>query len=407
MIIETSLILYVLLALVVGCIIGTITGLIPGLHINMVAILTVAISPFLVQYFPIIAIVSFIVAMSITHTFIDFIPSILLGSPDQDTGLSVLPGHSLLLEGKGHQAIMYTLYGSLIGIFIILIFTPIFMFLLPKVYVYLRPVIFYMLLFASFYVIIREKNKTLSLIIFLLAGFLGIAVFNLNLKESLLPMLTGLFGSSSLITSMMKKQKIPKQIPSLLKIRVKLKEIFNVAISTSIASPLCSFLPALGSGQAAVISSDLTEEKNKRQFLMLLGSINTIVMGLSIISLYSINVTRSGSAVAVSQLLTNFTTLNLIILISVIFLAGILSFFIGSRLSRFFSLRIHKINYSNISLFILLFLTTLVISFSGWVGLIIFITATCLGLFTIVSNSRRTLLMGCLMITALLLYFPI
>jgi putative membrane protein len=407
MIIETSLILFILLGLLVGCIIGTITGLTPGLHINMVALLTVLASPFLVQYFPLIAIVSFIVAMSITHTFIDFIPSVFLGAPDSDTGLAVLPGHSLLLEGKGHQAVMYSLYGGLIGIVIILLFTPIFIFFLPKVYPYLKPVIFYILLFASFYVIIREKNKTLSLIIFLLAGFLGLAVFNLDMKESLLPMLTGLFGSSSLITSIIKKQKIPKQTPSLLKVRVKLREIFGVAGATALASPLCSFLPALGSGQAAVISSDLTEEKNKRQFLMLLGSINTIVMGLSIISLYSLTVSRSGSAVAISQLLTSFTLSNLIILIGVILVSGLLSFFIGSKLSRILASRIHKINYANISLFILLFLTTVIISFSGILGLFVFIVSTFLGLFTILSNSRRTLLMGCLMLTSLVLYFPI
>jgi len=407
MIIETSLIFYIFLALIIGCITGTLTGLCPGLHINMVAILTVAISPFLLQYFPVIVIVSFIVSMSITHTFIDFIPSIFLGSPDEDTGLSVLPGHSLLLEGKGYNAVIYTLYGSLIGVFIILVFIPFFIFILPKIYSYLKPVIFYMLLFASLYLIIREKNKILSLIIFLIAGFLGIATFNLQLKESLLPLLTGLFGSSSLITSIMKKQKIPKQNLSSLKIKIKLKEIFNTIISTSIASPLCSFLPALGSGQAAVIASDLTEEKNKRQFLITLGSINTIVMGLSIISLYSLNLTRSGSAVAISKLLTNFTSLDLIIIILVILFSGLFSFFIGIKLAKFFALRIHKINYSNLSLFILLFLIILVISFSGLLGLVVFITATFLGLFTILSGSRRTLLMGCLMIPALLLYLPI
>jgi len=406
MIIETFLVLYILLALLIGCIIGTITGLCPGLHINMVAVLTVAISPFLLNYFPVIAIISFIVSMSITHTFIDFIPSIFLGSPDSDTTLSVLPGHSLLLEGKGHQAVMYTLYGSLIGIFIIIIFTPVFMYILPKIYPYIKQIMFYILLFASFYMIIREKNKTLSLIVFLLAGFLGLATFNLNIDNSLLPLLTGLFGGSSLITSIMKKQKIPKQkIPE--KTKINKKEIVKVSLVTAFASPLCSFLPALGSGQAAVIASDLTNETNKREFLMLLGSINTIVMGLSIVSLYAINVTRSGSAATISQLLSNLSLGYLLILVGVMLIAGILSFFIGSRLSRFFTLKINKINYSNLSIFILFFISVLVISFSGLLGFLVFVIATCLGLFTILSNSRRTLLMGCLMLSALLLYLPI
>ena len=93
--------------------------------------------------------------------------------------------------------------------------------------------------------------------------------------------------------------------------------------------------------------------------------------------------------------------------ILVILFSGLFSFFIGIKLAKFFALRIHKINYSNLSLFILLFLIILVISFSGLLGLVVFITATFLGLFTILSGSRRTLLMGCLMIPALLLYLPI
>jgi putative membrane protein len=262
-----------------------------------------------------------------------------------------------------------------------------------------------MLLLASLYLVLREKNKFLALIIFLLAGFIGLSTYNLNIKEALLPMLTGLFGSSSLITSIIKKKKIPKQKIS--KVKIRRRDFLNTILATSLASPLCSFLPALGSGQAAVISSDLIGERDKKQFLMLLGSINTIVMGLGIISLYSINVTRSGSAVAISQLLTNFTTLNLIIIIFTIILAGVFSFFIGLKLVRFFSLRVHKISYSKLSLFILFFLITVVIYFSGWMGLVVFLTSTFLGLFTILSNSRRTLLMGCLMLTSLVLYFPV
>jgi len=263
-----------------------------------------------------------------------------------------------------------------------------------------------MLLLTSSYLIIREKNKILSLIIFLSAGFIGLSTLNLSLNESLLPMLTGLFGSSSIITSIIKNKKIPKQSLSFKEIKITSKDIFNTAVTTSLASPLCSFLPALGSGQAAVISSDITEERDKKRFLMLLGSINTIIMGLSIISVYSLNITRSGSAVAISKLIESYTLFDLLTIIIVIILSGIFSFFIGCKLAKIFAIKINKINYKGVSLIILLFLFCLVFYFSGFVGIIIFITSTCLGLFTILSGARRTLLMGCLMITSLVLYFP-
>ena len=64
----------------------------------------------------------------------DFIPSIFLGAPDEDSLLSILPGHKLLLRGRGYFAIIFTLYGSLTALPIIILFTPIFLFLLPKFY---------------------------------------------------------------------------------------------------------------------------------------------------------------------------------------------------------------------------------------------------------------------------------
>ncbi len=76
-----------------------------------------------------------------------------------------------------------------------------FIFVLPKIYPYIKAVMFFILIFVSAYLVLREKESRLpALMIFLLSGFLGLATLNLPIKESLLPLLTGLFGSSSLIT---------------------------------------------------------------------------------------------------------------------------------------------------------------------------------------------------------------
>ena len=123
-----------IIALIFGVIAGTITGLTPGIHINLVsAFLISSYSIFLISISP-ISLAIFIVSMTITHTFLDFIPSIFLGAPDEDTSLSILPGHELLNKGKGYEAVILTLYGSCLGIIIILLLTPVFIFLLPYVY---------------------------------------------------------------------------------------------------------------------------------------------------------------------------------------------------------------------------------------------------------------------------------
>jgi len=308
------MLLYLFIALIVGVLVGSITGLAPGIHINLVAffLLSLVTAGYFTGISPIILVV-FIVALSISHTFVDFIPSIFLGAPDEDSVLSVLPGHEMLIKGKAYEAVILTLYGCIAGIFIIILLSPLFILFLPKIYESAGTIMPFILIVTSFFLFYFEKSSKLwAIIIFLLAGFLGIANMNLNLKEPLLPLLTGLFGASSLITSVSKKQKLPKQrIIKLRQVKIKKKSIAKSIFASLIASPLCSFLPGLGSGQAAVIGSEVTHDLDRKEFLILLGAINTMVIGLSFVTLYTIQKSRTGSAVAISKLLETFSIGNL------------------------------------------------------------------------------------------------
>ncbi|MDP1729276.1 MAG: tripartite tricarboxylate transporter permease, partial [archaeon] len=298
-------IIYLIIALFTGILAGTITGISPGIHINLVSVFVVSLIASTNLPIEPLTIVIFLVAMAMTHTFVDFIPSIFLGAPDEDNVLSILPGHEMLNKGQAYNAIVYTLYGSASALLIILIFSPLFYFLLPTIYPYVERIMPIILLVASGFLIYFEKSSRIwAILIFLLSGILGLATFNLPIKESLLPLFTGLFGISSLITSINKKQKIPKQRISKLK-NIKLKQLsfIKAIIASAIASPFCSFLPGMGSGQAAVIGSNIIGDLKRKEFLVLLGSINTIVMGLSFITLYSISKARTGVAVSIGKLI--------------------------------------------------------------------------------------------------------
>jgi len=395
----------IILFLFLGILAGTVTGLIPGIHVNLISVILLSTPLTIIS--PIPAIV-FITSMAITHTFLDFIPSVFLGAPDTDTELSVLPGHEFLMQGKAHQAIILTLYGSMLGVIIIFLFTPIFIFLLPLIYSYIKTAMFFILITASSYLIIKEKtSKPLALFIFILAGFLGISALNLNISQPLLPLLTGLFGASSLITSIIKTQKIPQQkISNLEKIKPTSSQISNSFIAAILSAPLCTFLPSLGSSQAAVIGTDLIQQKDKKQFLILLGSINTIVAGLAFITLYSISATRTGAAIAVNQAITSLTSSHLLIILATILLSSLISIFLAIKISKLFSKNISRFNYRHISLFVLLFLSAISIIFSGILGLLIFIISAATGLTAILAKVRRTHLMGALMIPTILIYFP-
>ncbi len=400
------LLLALFIALIVGIIAGCITGFLPGIHINLVAALLFGISALLLAYFPPLALAIFIVAMSITHSFVDFIPSIFLGAPDDDSVLAVLPGHEMLIKGKGYEAVILTLYGSMAAIFMILLLTPLFVFFLPKVYSFLKPIMLIILLLTSFFLFYFDKKTRIwAIIIFFLSGILGIASLNLGLKEPLLPLLSGLFGASSLITSIMKKQKMPKQkITKLKKIRVKKKSLLQVLVASLIASPLCSFLPGLGSGQAAVIGSEVTGDLKRKEFLVLLGSVSTLVMGLSFITLYSIQKARTGTAVFAGKIIPDLTRSDLYFILGAIFLSGIAAFFLTIFLAKLSVKLLSKVNYSKLSIVILLFVSAIVIYFSGFLGFLVFFVSTFLGLTCIFLNIRRTHLMGCLLLPTILYY---
>ena len=399
------MIIEIILALLLGIIIGTITGITPGIHINLVSAILLGLSASLLTFvFPIVLVV-FLVSMAMTHTFVDYVPSVFLGAPDEENFLSILPGHEMLIKGEAYSAIVYTLYGSLSGLLIILIFSPLFFFFLPIVYPYAEGIMPFILILTCIFLISFEKSSRLwAFLIFIISGLLGIATLNLPVKEPLLPLFTGLFGVSSLITAITKKQTIPPQkIMPLKEITLTRVSFFKSIFASIIASPLCSFLPGMGSGQAAVIGSEVTGDLDRKEFLVLLGAINTIVTGLSFITLYTINKARTGVAVAIGEII-KLSISNLVVITLVIFASGIISFFVTIFLARYFSKIISKVNYQILSGVVLLILFAVVFYFSGFLGLVAMLVSTCVGLTCIYAGVRRTHMMGSLLISTILYY---
>ena len=63
----------IILALILGCLAGCITGLIPGIHVNLISILLISVSGYLLGFTNPMSLAVFIIAMAITHTFLDSI----------------------------------------------------------------------------------------------------------------------------------------------------------------------------------------------------------------------------------------------------------------------------------------------------------------------------------------------
>jgi putative membrane protein len=396
------MLLQIILALLLGVSAGTLTGLVPGVHINLIGVFLISLSASLFSSIEPVYLVVFITSMAITHTFLDFIPSIFLGCPDTDTELSILPGHDLLKKGQGYQAVILTAYGSLIAVFTLILISFPSVLIISKIYSFVSKLIPYLLILASFFLISREKKKFSALSVFLLSGFLGWSVLNMEIKEPLLPLLTGLFGASMLITSIKNKTKIPEQEISIPRKNLS-KPITKAFLGSLIASPLCSFLPGLGSGQAAIIGDSISKT-DKKGFLILLGATNTLVMGFSFISLYVISKTRTGAAVAVQEIIKNISLEILLLILIIVIISGIISFFLTIFLAKFFLKKITKINYTFLSIITLIVLLIMVFFISNFSGLIVLTASTFTGIYCISLGVRRTNMMGCLLLPTIILY---
>lgn len=391
----------IFLFLIAGIIIGTFTGLIPGVHINLISAVVISIASSLLLKINAIYLVTFIVSMSITHTFVDFIPSVLLGCPDTDTELSILPGHELLKSGHGYQAIMLTLYGSIASILILILIAFPFGFLIKISYNHLIKFIPFLLIATMVFLVYKEKKKFNAILVIILSGILGYLVLNYpSLNQPFLPLLTGLFGASNLILSIKNKTQIPKQEISKPKAK-----LFKPLLGSLIASPICTILPGLGSGQASIIGHSIANKSDdKKGFLVLLGATNTLVMGFSFITLFLISKTRTGSALAIQELLGKINLETTILIISIILISGIISFYHTNYLAKIFVKKIQKINYTKISIAILIFLMILITTISGLTGLLVLIASTLTGIYCISLKVRRTNMMGCLLIPTIILY---
>jgi putative membrane protein len=397
--------LEIILAIILGCIFGIFTGLIPGIHVNLISLLILSLSVYLLKITSPLIISIFIISMAIVHSFLDTIPSIFLGAPEADTALSVLPGHKMLLEGRGYEAVMLTLIGSFFALILTIILAYPIGTIIAFIYPYLEKIMVIVLIIASGFLIIRErKSKMWALIIFLLSGVLGLAVLNYpNLENPLFPLLSGLFGTGTLIISLSEKGRIPLQKITFPKIKG--KELTKTMGASMVAGSLCSFLPGLGPAQAAIIGSEFYKKITNEGFLILIGGLNTINMVLSFIALFLLNKARNGAIVVVSKIMESITMSNLIIFFAVSLIAGGIAVFLTIKITKIFSKLLSKVNYRKLIVSIILLITIMVFILSSqYLGLLVLLVSTFLGILPAKLGIGRNHLMGCLLLPVIL-YF--
>jgi putative membrane protein len=405
-------------ACIIGVFCGVITGLIPGIHVNTAGAFVFSASPFLLYSYSPEVLAVFLLSMSISHALLEFIPSMFLGVPEEGTVLSVMPGHYLLLQGRGKEAIRLVSLGGFVAMIITILLLPLFMVVLPLLYGLLKPYIWMILSVTVVYMIYRLSRDLNSLIwssiIFVFSGIMGWVALNspLSASVSLLCLFSGLFGVSTLLYSLSEKSVMPEQNEQHhLEID---GDIIRGMFAGGIAGSILGFLPGMGPAQGSLLAQELSggsDTGSEREgFLVAMSGVNASDALFSLIAIYLIGNPRSGIAVYVNQILQGLDFNHLLIMIFSAIMSVSISMVLCIKLGDFLSHSMQKINYEKLSWVVIILMSFLVVLFALMEHanlifiLIIYITAISLGLLPHYLDINKSHLMGVLIVPAIVLY---
>ena len=437
----------ILVFCILGTLVGVCTGLLPGLHVNNIALILLSLSGTIVaacapllsygisEQFVLLLIAGFIISVSVSHTFHDVLPTTFIGAPEEDTALSVLPAHNLLLAGLGYKAIALSALGSYGAIVVCLLFIYPIRFIIGEpllLYSALQGVMAFVLIAITILMIATEKAKIedfgikgktpaiagmlFALFVFLLSGIFGLVVLDLPVESPvglsapvLFPALAGLFGTPTLLNSVMTKPHIPDQKIEPLSLSKEEKKSSILSIfSGSLAGIIVSIIPGITSSTGTILAMNAREGSGNEQTIVTLSSVNTASSFSVILVLFIILRPRSGAAIAVNELIPveEWTTLmiptNFLFLLIFLVLAGSLSYFLTIAIGKLFARKFSKIPYEPLVWATIGLVVFLVFLFTGFLGIVVLMAATCIGFLPICWGVRRSHCMGILLIPIIL-----
>ncbi len=452
-----GLLLSLVLSALAGFLLGFPAGLVPGLHMNNLAAAVAANGGAFVAVFAalggaagagagVLLIACFISATLTAHLFASSITSTYVGIPSEDV-VSVLPAHRLAMAGLGSIAVRSSADGALAGIVVSsLLLYPICLMIGPPLGIYeiLRKVMFFVivafsavLLLSEGFSVVRVRAKAHrpfkkvlgAVVIFSLAGVLGMVVFRTDYyachipdlpwlpgnfvprSSLLLPMFAGLFGIPGLLLSIGSRAVSDIDIGAAGPTGYKARP--RDFVLSSVGGIIVGWLPGMTSGSAATLcvpTADEVSEGNEiggaLRFIWLYSSITAAGAVFSVGALFVIARARSGSMDAIAFFLgddafagpVSADALPIASILLAMVLSALISHFALVRFqSRLVGLR-RLLCSRELAVASLLFVACLSIILTGTRGALLMATSTTLGLIPPLADVRRIQLMGCLLV---------
>lgn len=385
-----------------GTILGFIAGLIPGIHSNTFASLTLIHSSKFTNP------AAIIISSSIAYTIANILPTVLLGVPDEDTAIAVHPANEMVLEGRGFEAVAISAISSFLAVVVSFLLYPAVLFLSVN-HSTIRNITPVALILISAFLILTERGEEFggrysawrkrlyAFLVFTVSGFAGIVAFKVSeyvtnpAGSVLLPLLTGLFGVPILLQTT--AGRIPRQI-----VRWK-KPDGNAVSAGTLAGFLVSLFPGVSSGVATVLAT--VGIRGREEYIAAVSAANSANAVLCFFMLIIVSKARSGAAEALRQLRVYHSFFEIVTIATV---SALIALLLTLATSRVVFSHLSRLDFSKLSLGVLIFLVALTYTLTGLMGVVILFISSIIGMSAPLLGVRRANCMGCLIIPVLLYY---
>ena len=410
-----------------GAILATCLACIPALHIYNVAGLLLVL---LVRYETAVdpQVVSFLLlGMMVGYSLASVIPSVFMSVPDEATVWLVLPAQQYLLRGRGYEAIVLSLIGSLGSIVGLVVLAPV----ASRSLVWLRRVIqphlaWIIGLFVT-YVLVSEwpkgkgrghtvltrlwdgwRSLLAGQATFALSGLLGLVLTYrplTPLRASVLgwmPVFVGLFAVPWLVANALTRTRIPAQYAGG-SVDVTALEVISGIVSGIVGGLVAAVFPAITAGIGSLVAGHATAQRDERVFIVSQGAARTTYYVGALLLWYvpGLYLVRGGMSSMQSALYTPRTPREYGIAVAMVALCGAVALVVSLLLAQLVSRFISRVRYRWLSLGILAMLVIVIWLTMGGTGVLVLATASGIGMIPVSCKCRRLNCVGVLLVPAL------
>ncbi|MFC7133379.1 MULTISPECIES: tripartite tricarboxylate transporter permease [Salinibaculum] len=382
-----------------GVALGTVSGLTPGLHANNFALLLAAVAPSVPG--PRRYVGAAMLAAGVVHTFLDVVPALALGVPDPAMAASALPGHRLVLRGRGREALRLSALGSALAVaFAVPLALPVTA-AMERAYPVVSDHLSLVLGSVAVLLVVTERTTwaqvgaTLALAG---SGALGILALDLPAEgvlpagEMLAPLFAGLFGAPVLVEAV-GGEGVPPQADGT--VTTSRRFVASVALVGTLAGAVVGYLPGISSAIAATGALVVLPARGPRAFLVATSGVNTANTIFALFALVALGNPRTGVLVALEDAGVPVVLPLLLASVAIAAAAGFaLVLAVGDR----YLAAVGSADNTRLSVGVLGVLALLSVAIAGALGLVVFTVSTLVGLVPGRYGAKRANLMGVLLV---------